>query len=239
MDISYEEFKRRIVEHALYVDDLSRFDNYLTHVSDKKLILKDLKEEMIKFKEMISHFNEQSIFILKFKKDGNYQLCNVKYDEDIEKIILHLRKILKNIQNDETKLMANKIVYGAEYEMNFHILIELEYEKFNVIHVADDLPYSLRGLGLGKLLFKNIIKKFGWISSNLGSNPTEEAKFVWDSIRKDTDLYTCIKDKSIISLDSKLDKNILENVIRKWLKNSENYKLDTDMLKKYPDFYIS
>ena len=68
MNISYEEFKKRILEHALYVNDLSRFDNYLTHIPDKKLILKDLKGEMIKFKEMISHFNDQYIFVLKFQK---------------------------------------------------------------------------------------------------------------------------------------------------------------------------
>lgn len=239
MDISYEEFKKRILEHALYVDDLSRFDNYLTHVEDKKLILKDLKEEMTKFKEMISHFNDQSVFILKFRKDDNYQLCKLEWNEKIEIIIQKLNDLLENIKDPNILSMSNRIVYGAEYEMNFHIFIELEYKNFNRIHIADDLPYSLRDLGLGKMLYKNIIKKFGWISSDLGSEPTEEVKFVWDSIRKDTDLYTCIKDKSIISFDSKLDKNILENIVRRWLKGSENYVLDTDMLKKYPDFDIS
>jgi hypothetical protein len=240
MNISYEKFKKRILEHALYVDDLSRFDNYLKHIPDKKLILKDLKEEMTKFKEMISHFNDQSVFILKFQKDETYQICNLEYDSDIEKIITQLKRILKKIDDQETLLRANRIVYGAEYEMNFNILIELEHKNFNRIHIADDLPYSLRDLGLGKMLYKNIIKKFGWISSNSAEpKPTEDSKFVWDSLRNDTDLYTCIKDKSIISLNSKLDKNILENVIRKWLKNSENYIIDSDMLKKYPDFDIS
>ena len=238
MDISYDEFKKRILEHALYVDDLSRFDNYLTHISDKKLILNDLKEEMTKFKEMISHFNSQSVFILKFEKNDNYHICKVKYNDKMDIIITKIKDLLENIKDQETLLKANRIVYGAEYEMNFHILIELEHENFNRIHIADDLPYSLRDLGLGKMLYKNIIKKFGWISSN-SQTATEDSKFVWDSLRKDLDLYTCIKDQSIISLDSKLDKNILENILRKWIKNSQEYVLDSDMLKKYPDFDIA
>jgi len=233
---SYEEFKRIIREQAIYVSDLSRFDNYLYHVKNEKLILKDLKNEIIDLKKMISHFNWQSIFNLKFIKDGNLSLCKVNYNDKINIIIKKLEEILDNIDNDDIKEKANRIVYGAEYIMNFYISLDIETDNFNRIHVIDDLPYSMRDLGLGKILYKNTIKKFHWLSSE--PDTTNDSRFVWDSLSKDEELYTCLKDKSIICFDAKLDKNIIENVLRKWLKGAVDYVIDSDM-KKYPDFDIS
>ena len=155
---SYEEFKRIIREQAIYVSDLSRFDNYLSHVKNEKLILKDLKNEIIDLKKMISHFNWQSIFNLKFIKDGNLSLCKVNYNDKINIIIKKLEEILDNIDNDDIKEKANRIVYGAEYIMNFYISLDIETDNFNRIHVIDDLPYSMRDLGLCKILYKNTIK---------------------------------------------------------------------------------
>lgn len=235
MDISYDEFKKRIAEHAIYVDDLSRFDNYLKHVKDEKLILKDLKEEMEKFNEMISHFNDQSIFKIKLEKDDRYYLLNVGYNDKIEIIIQKLKDILENIKDDRILEKANRLVYGSEYEMNFYIQVDIEHKNFNRIHIIDDLPYSMRNLGLGKMLYKNIIKKLGWISSN-SMDSTIDSKFVWDSLSKDDKLYTCLKEQSIICFNPDLDINIIENVLRKWIGDSKNYILDNDMMKKYPDF---
>lgn len=234
--LSYEDFKKRINEQAIYVSDLSRFDNYLTHVNDEKLILKDLKDEMSKLKEMISHFNHHHIFDMKLKKDYPHYLYRLKYNDDIEIIIKSLKRLLRNIEKGRILEKANLIVYGAEYEMNFHFDIQIDIKNFNRIHLIDELPYSLRDLGLGKILYKNIIEKIGWLSSNFDANVN--SKFVWDSLSKDQELYTCLKDKSIICFNWELDFNIIENILRKWIKDSKDYVIDSDLMKKYPDLDI-
>jgi len=235
MDISYKEFKERIVEHSIYVNNLSRFDNYLKNVNDEKQILKDLKNEMTKFKDMISHFNDISIFKLNYNKDNKYFLINIKYNDKIEIIIQNFKNILENIKDLDILEKSYRIVYGTNIEMDFHINIDIEHKNFNRIHIVNDLPYSLRDLGLGKILYKNIIKELGWVSSN-SIDSTKDSKFVWDSLNQDDELYTCIKDKSIICFDYQLDVNIIENIIRKWVKGSSEYILDDDMLKKYNEF---
>ena len=234
MEITYTEFKNRILEHSIYVGDLSRFDNYLKHVNDEKLILMDLKNEMSKFKDMISHFNNSSIFKLNYQEDDKYILINVKYNDKIEIIIQKLKDILENITDDDILNKSYRIVYGIDMEMNFHIDIDIEKNNFNRIHIINDLPYSIRNLNMGKILYKNIIKEIGWITSNYDSS--KDSKFVWDSLNKDDELYTCIKDMSIICFDYNLNINIIENILRKWIKESEKYILDNDMLKKYINF---
>jgi len=235
MDITYKEFKDRIIEHSIYVNDLSRFDNYLKHIKDDKLILKDLKNEMSNFKKMISHFNDSSIFELNYQDENEDLLVSVKYNDKIEIIIQNLKDILENITDNEILIKSYEIVYGGNMVMDFHINIDIEKDKFNRIQIIDDLPHSLRNLGLGKLLYKTIIEKIGWITSNF-IDSSKDSKFVWDSLNKDKELYTCIKDKSIVCFDHKLDINIIENILGKWLKGSEKYILDNDMLKKYTNF---
>ena len=232
----YINFKDKINEHALYFNDLSRFDNYLDDIKDDKITLKNLLDEMNKFKELILEFNHRSIFKIKLIEDDDHLIGTIKYNNRIESIINKLVELLDIIENVKIQNEAFRIVYGSEDEMDFHPEIQIDKKFFNRIHIISELPYSLRNIGLGKILYKNIIEKVGWLSSNYDSSIN--SKFVWDSLSKDEELYTCLKDQSIICFDSKLDINIIENIVRKWLNDSKDYVIDSDMMKKYPDFTI-
>lgn len=244
MIFDYEKFKQKIEEHSLYFDQLQRFDNYLSHISDEKQFLKDLTNEMENFKKVILEHNDDGKFNFKLKRDGKYFTSIVKFNDDIENVIKKITRLVKKIEKPELKDKSIRIVYGADYEMNFNPEIQIDTDNFNRIDIINEIPYSLRNIGIGKALYKSLINKrgknglvLGYLSSNYDSS--KDSKFVWDSLRQDDSLYTCIKDFSIISFSNMCSKDTIENVLRKWLRGSENYEIDRDLLIKYPDLDIS
>ena len=232
----YLNFEEKLKEHALYFGDLERFDNYLDNINNEKKILKNLSDEMDKFKELILEFNDPGKFNMKYKTDGKYIIGNVVYNDRIEMVLKKFKETLEEIDDPDILLKANKIIYGSEEEMDFNPRFQIDTLNFNRIDINNELPYSIRNIGFGKILYKTFIKKLGYLSSNYGSS--KDSKFVWESLSNDNKLYTCIKDLSIVCFDGDLDINIIENILRKWVKNSDDYVIDTDLLKKYPDLEL-
>jgi len=241
---NYNNFKKKLEEHALYFDQLQRFDNYLSNISDEKEFLKNITSEMDNFKKIIMEFNNDGKFNFKLKKDDEYFVGTVIYNNRIKNIIEKLLYLIEDIDNTDLKDKTIKIIYGTEYEMDFHPEFQINTKNFNRIDINNEIPYFIRNIGVGKALYKMLINKrdkngliLGYISSNYDAS--KDAKFVWDSLRQDKDLYTCIKDLSVICFSNKCSKDTIENVLRKWLRDAKDYEIDRDLMLKYPDLNIT
>lgn len=65
--------------------------------------------------------------------------------------------------------------------------IDVVRESLNRLHV-DGIAAALRGIGLGKLIYRAAIKELGMISTALGAS-SDSAQRVWDSLCKDPAYY--------------------------------------------------
>jgi DNA-binding MltR family transcriptional regulator len=96
------------------------------------------------------------------------------------------------------------------------------------------LPDFIKGIGLGKKIYKKLIKDLGYISSFNGYEPSVESSMVWRSIAKDEEVFTFTDDENIISFWNELDYNIIIEKLKEFYNNNfNNYQLDDDFIRKY------
>ncbi len=106
--------------------------------------------------------------------------------------------------------------------------------KLNRVHIPIGLPFILKGIGLGKKIYINLIKKYKFLSSTY-LDRSMDAVYVWNSIRKEKDIYTFIFNKKILCITNELDFEKIENLLIKFFENitDEHIILDDDFKDKY------
>lgn len=87
--------------------------------------------------------------------------------------------------------------------------VDLETNNINNIHI-DAIPYKLRGLGLGKVIYKKIIEEFDFISTGFNyARISDEAQRVWESLINSGDFYYFISNDNRVTLAKKEDHPII------------------------------
>ena len=155
-----------------------------------------------------------SKFIYKEYPYGIY----IKPDEDFLKIIEEINKCIVN-----------------PIPLNFDFTFSIDKNQLNLIDFVDGIDPLLRGLSLGYKLYKLIINKFYFITSNKYSTP--DAHNIWYHLMLDKDLYcfTSNMDSGVIHKKSSNDiiKSVLENI-----KNKEII-FDDELIDKIIEIYGS
>jgi hypothetical protein len=101
----------------------------------------------------------------------------------------------------EYKEIFHHIIYGhPEDALNgIEWSIQIIPQDMNRIHInGDGIPYSLRQLGLGKKIYKRIIKEVGFISTQ-DDKSYKYSHLLWLSLTKDEEVYCFISPNLIIA----------------------------------------
>lgn len=125
----------------------------------------------------------------------------------------------EDIHNDIIKYNSmddcEKQIYGYPYG------VDCEVENFHRTHM-DEISQHLKGIGLGYKLYKATAMHIGHLSSE--SDASSDAKYVWQYLAKDKDFYTILTKDSVLIISKKLEKEKVEDLVFKFLKDRANIK---------------
>lgn len=218
-----------LLEMLISDENVKKYDNVLRNLSDIKKTKEYIEELILNLKNEFSNLKNIKFSVEETK---NKIFLEPKYNANIDDII---RK-LKNILEESEDLSENyfRYVYPDTEEKDFYVEIEIEKDNLNRIHIPIGLPSIIKGIGLGKKIYINLIKKYKYISSNY-LDRSMESIYVWNSVRKETNIYTFIFNEKIISITNKIDFEDIEKILIEFFKNivDEHIILDDDFKDKY------
>ena len=130
--------------------------------------------------------------------------------------------------------------YSIEDSLN-NININTEGHPTNRIHFPSGVPRSLRGSGIGYIIYESFIKYLGWGSSQPNASPL--AQVIWSKLAEDPDFYSFViemnNDTSVFTISKKSDikpDNIVNSILQHY-KGGGNIKLilGDDLKNDYPN----
>lgn len=130
--------------------------------------------------------------------------------------------------------------YSIEASLN-NININTEGYPTNRIHFPSGVPRSLRGSGIGYIIYESFIKYLGWGSSQ--PNASSLAQVIWSKLAEDPDFYSFViemnNDTSVFTISKKSDikPDSIVNSILQHYKGGGNIKLilGDDLKNDYPN----
>ncbi len=189
------------------------------------------------FKSILKILNDDSNLILNKCKDLSYDDIGYSMNDDIITIsygkhIHTLLSILKDkIENYSTDDIDEKIFGGGWKDL--FLEIEIDKKNLNKIDIINSLPNFMKNIGLGKKIYKKIIKDFGFISSFDGYEPSLDSSMVWESLANDKEIFTFTNDENIISFWYELNYETIIEKLSKFYKNKGFIQFDDDFLIKF------
>ena len=134
--------------------------------------------------------------------------------------------------------------YSIEASLN-NININTEGHPTNRIHFPSGVPRSLRGSGIGYIIYESFIKYLGWGSSQ--PNASSLAQVIWSKLAEDPDFYSFViemnNDTSVftISKESHEKPDKLVNSILQHFQGGGNVELmlGDDLKNDYPNLVVA
>lgn len=218
-------------EMSINDDTVKKYKTVLQHLSDYKSTSNYINDLILKLKDSISN-NE--LKIKKYDEDDTYLLYKIKYSPTTDYYIKQIEEILSDSEELDVYNKYYSIIYPDSNKLKFEIEIDIEKNNLNRIHIPVGLPHILKGIGLGKKIYKTLIYELNYISSNY-MDRTIESLYVWDSIRKDKEIFTFIDGEKIIGISPNVQFSIIENILSKFYNNitDEHIILDDDFKNMY------
>lgn len=221
-------------EKSIYDEDLTTFKNILNNIKDYKKVSNYLNEKILELKNEVSNMK---IKFKKFKYTDNMIYTKLLYSVDSDSIIKDIERILRKSEEDESYSKYFNIIYPDGEEKSFDLDIEIETNNMNRIHVPEGLPYILKGLGLGKRIYKKLIYELGFLSTT-SIDRSIDSLFVWESLRKDVEIYTFVFNERILCVSPELNFEKIEKNLSEFYENvndNDTVILDNDFQNKYPN----
>ena len=242
MDFSYFQSYQQFNEMSIHNDDFDSKSSFISDVSKLKQNLRQLDKKIFELINIMS--NEDSIELTPHVIENIRIIFHVEIIGEASKVLDDIKKYTR-VSDDRLRKKYCSVIYPDGEERSFSTEIQLEPNNFNRIHLRIGIPTIFRGIGLGKKIYRAVIKKYGYISTNKFDR-TLDAINVWDSIRKDVDVYSFIsmKDRMLcVNIDKRKDTIIklllkfFEPDIKERMsgKIMNTYVLDTDFRMKFYD----
>jgi len=231
-------FKLFCVEHAISMDKLTKYDNFL---SDNIKFEKNLKELNIMINDIKTEIKKLKYFDIEVEdKSSNLYFYRCTFSHYITGIITKITNFLNKNKKSEYYEKYINIIYHEGYERSFYPKIEIESDNFNRIHIGVTL-LLLRNIGIGKKIYQTMIKELNYISSEsyTDDDRTIDAELVWKSIvTKESNIYSFICKNKIISFSDKYDKEMILSKLKDFFKNElintkNEIIIDNDFEQKY------
>lgn len=166
----------------------------------------------------------------------DYDDIDYSYKNDLVKISYNsvVLVLLATLKND-TNISGDEIhqrIFGDGYD-DLYLEVELDSELLNRIDIINGLPNFMKGIGLGKKIYKKLIKDFGFISSFHGYQPSLDSSMVWRTLATDSDIFTFTNNDNIISFWNDLKYDLIIEKLKIFYKVKGDIQLDEDFLKRY------
>ena len=225
---TYEEIlksiknSKRIFEQAMTPEKISKLKR-LKDAGDVKGVLKELQIDIDDICKKVKELEWNDINY-SYKND----IITILYINNIMTSLSILKGNIKEYSSDE----IDERIFGGDWKELF-LEIELDKDMLNRIDIMNGLPLFMKGLGLGKKIYKKLICDFGYISSYNGYEPSLDSSMVWESLVQDTELFTFSSDENLISFWNELEYETIIEKLKLFCKHKGNIQFDDDFLNKY------
>lgn len=198
--------------------------------------LTDINSILESLKSIIKKLTLEDIELGYNKKEGTIQY---DFEPEIEYYLNNLKRIIKkDTKNsmDEDDYFLNKINNGNN--LTTFVDFDIDKSSFNKVDIGGyGLPEFFKGLGLGKLLYKAIVKKLKYASLNGNAERiSREASLLIASIVKDEEMYSFTIDNYILSFWNECSYEYIISILKEFYKeckNTDNIQFDYTFLEKY------
>lgn len=208
------------------VDQAKRFKRS----GDYKGALNIINDLINILKDNIKKLNYDDIKYDRIKDDHIIQII-IYYNPTIRSNMNDIRDCLLE-QGDNSDILNYKIF--GEGSHNFNLEIDIRVDQLNNMDVINELPIFMKGLGLGKKIYKKLIKDFGYISS-IGHESSEGSNMVWHSLTEDKELYNFINNDNIIVFFNDINYEMIMEKLKLFFNNNGHWLVDDDFIEKYKE----
>jgi len=220
----------KLNEMSISDDKLKEYDTVLNNISDYKKISSYLNDLIIELKNELIN---SDIKFKEFEYDNDKIYIRVKYNNKIINIIDIFEDILNESKGSDIYDKYYKIIYPDGQENSFYVEVDIEVDNLNRIHVPVGLPLIIKGIGMGKKIYKSLIYELDYLSTT-SLNRSMDSLYVWGSLRKDEEIYTFINEQNILCICPNLEFHKIEELLVKFYKiESNNMIIDDDFRDKY------
>jgi len=206
---------KRLKDSGDYVSLIEEIKKTIVHLQDE---IKILNFDEIKYKKLSYGRN-----LINNKRD----IFIMEYNGIIDTLITLIKREIDNIDDDS---ISNKIFQDGYRDMNLEV--ELSGD-FNQIDIMNGLPNFMKGIGLGKKVYKKMMKDYNYISSFNGNNPSKDSDMVWKSIASDKDVYIFMNDDNIICFWNEYEYDKIVEKLKEFYDIKGIMNFDDDFMIKY------
>lgn len=125
------------------------------------------------------------------------------------------------------QVIIHKITLPIEFDFS------VDETRLNLIDFEKGIPESLRGFRIGYKLYKLIVTKFGFITSN--KYTTLDAYNIWYYLMLDTDLYCFTSNLESGVIYNKLDNTQIKKILDQL--NGKDLIFDDELIQKIIEIY--
>jgi len=224
------ENNKKIYEMSLNKDKVEKVKRFKMS-GDYKGALNIINDLIDILKNNIKKLNYDEIRYNRHKDKNIIQII-IYYNTIIRANINDVRECLLNY-GEHSDILNDKIFRDSSHDFNLEI--DIRTELFNKIDIVNELPIFMKGIGLGKKIFKKLIKDFGYLSS-IGGKYSEESYMVWHSLTEDKELYTFVSDDdNVIVFFNDVEYDIIMEKLKDFFEKSEKIIIDDDFIKRYEE----
>ena len=236
--LNYTEYLK---EQAISNEDIEKHDTFIRNIGDIKNNISIINEDIIKLQTILTNNDYR---IKSVNETDNKTFYKIIYPKESYNIFTNFQDLLMTAEETDYELYHNylKIIYPDDNQINLDTEIEIEINNFNRIHIPIGLPKICKGIGIGKKIYKLFIGKINFISTNKFDRSLDSI-FVWDSLRKDTDIYSFILNEQMICFSTNLDFETIKNILLDFYKYeledlkmeiiNNQHIIDSDFREKY------
>jgi hypothetical protein len=213
--------RKLIAEQALNpirIDKLKR----LRDAGDVSKLLKELAPTIDQIIDICRNINYDDI---EYSKAND--IIKVSYKSPVVTLLSTLK--------DDTDILGDDVyqrIFGDGYS-DLYLEVELDKEMLNRIDIINGLPNFMKGIGLGKKVYKKLIKDFNFISSFNGYEPSLDSSMVFRSLLSDSDIFSFTNDENIICFWNELEYDFILENLKEFYNDKGDIQIDDDFLKKF------
>lgn len=221
------------------IDDnnFNSFNFYLNGIVDEKQQLQTIKDKKKELDEMIKEMPWQDLEVDVLQKNGNSNCYEVNFNKTILDKIDEIKEIYENFKHLEG--VGQEILFQGE-RLSMDCSVQVGTLN-NRVDISDDgIPRSIRGLGLGCKIYRAILAKEEYLTSE-DHNLSSHGKMLWNSLRRNNMFYTFYHRTRAFCFSSDKNPKTIIDILEKNI-NPDNFNQvlwDNDFVEKHRSLILN